>query len=389
MNSMKLFYNTIPLSIATLFFFLFTACQEDEGTAELPDFAPPSISIASPDLSTGELTPTVGETVGFNLNFTAEAGLSQIFVNGKSVKKYDGSTTQGELSYDFLVQDETPQNFIFTIEDAYANTTSTDEITVVPIPGEDLGFLLIDFSGASTSNETKTVMDWDVRKLTNFNVSGSLTSSASAEVVHSQSIVSFAQPNPAEGEEGKVHKITKAPADGFDNWGGWVHILYNLKTPIPTEQVEALPQWNAETNELTAGSKVIKVDAYYDATVDPDFSWENLIALTEVWNSDPSKGYKVDLILANYAKHANVESGYDASGYYIGYSAYIPEPNKWVTLTFNTVDLGRVSNFLASGSETAATVAEIDCIDIKPAPGYTSVDRNPLYLKNLRIMDVE
>src|SRR5699024_462114 len=157
---------------------------------------------------------------------------------------------------------------------------------------------------------------------------------------------------------------------------------YGLKNPIPVEQINALPQGHADTNPLTQGTKVIKVEAYYDATVDPDLTWDNLLALTGIRNADPSMGYKVGLVLANYEKHANAQSGYDAGGYYIGYSAYIPEPNKWVTLTFNMVDEGRVSNFFASGSETAATASEIDCIDIKPAPGYNGEDKNPLYLRN-------
>ena len=386
---MKIFYKLFPLSIALFSMLYFTGCDEDEGSNEIPTFEPPTISIALPDLAAGELSPSVGETVTFTLTFVAEAGLSQIFVNGVSVKKYDGSTNQDEFIYEYLVKDESQQNFIFTIEDAYGTTTSTVEVKVVPIPGADLGYLLVDFSGASTSGGSKTVVDYDVRRVTNFNVSGNLTSGASVEVANSQATLFFAQPNPANGESGKVHKIIKAPAEGFDNWGGWVHILYNLKSTIPAEHINALPQWDAATNKLTPGSKVIKVDAYYDATVDPDFAWEDLISLGEVWNSDPTEGYKIDLILANYAKHANVEGGYDAAGFYIGYSAYITEPNKWVTLTFDAADIGRTSNFFAAGSETAATADEIDCIDIKPAAGYHGEDTNPLYLKNLRIMDDE
>lgn len=384
---MKPLYRFIAFLISLALFS--SGCEEDEGTAVQPEFDAPAISVISPDLSAGELTPTVGETVSFVLSFSADAGLSQVFVNETSIKKYDGSETQGELTYAFLVQKEEAKEFVFTIEDAYGTTTATSPVTVNPVPGVDLGYLLIDFAGRSSATEDKTVVDWDIRKMTTFNVSGSLTAIATAEVANSQAQLSFAQPNPVEGEMAKVHKIVKVPAEGFDNWGGWVHIMYGLKKPIPVGQINALPQWNAETNQLTQGTRVIKIDAYYDATVDPDFAWDDLLGLTEIWNADPSQGYKVDLVLANYEKHANAESGYDAAGYYISYAAYIPEPNKWVTLTFNMVDEGRMGNFFASGSETAATASEIDCIDIKPAAGYNGEDENPLYFKNLRIVEVE
>lgn len=371
------------------FFMLFAlSCEEDGGSDALPEFDPPTITILFPDLANGELTPTVGETVTFDLSYTAPAGLSQVFVNETSIKKYDGSDQEATISYEYLVQNEDSKEFVFTIEDAYGTTTATSPVKIVPVPGEDLGFILLDFAGQSTASEDKEIVDWDKRKLTTFRASGSLANTASVEVVHSQAQIFFAQANPEEGGA-RAQKIIKQPTADFDNWGGWAHIIYNLKGTVPVTLIDALPQWDAAESKRIEGSKVIKVDAYYDATVDPNFTWTDLLALTGVYNADPSLGYKIDLSLANYAKHATVESAHDASGYYIGYSAYIPEPNKWVTLTFEMIDEGRVGNFFASGSAAAASASEIDCIDIKPSPGYIAEDTNPLYFRNLRIVDVE
>lgn len=382
---MKSFYKLMFLASFMLFA---QSCEEDEGGDALPEFDPPTITIAAPDITGGELTPTVGETIIFDLSYTAPAGLSQVFVNETSIKKYDGSDQEATISYEYLVQNEDTKEFVFTIEDAYGTTTSTSAVKVVPVPGEDLGFILLDFAGQSTASEDKEIVSWDIRKVTTFRASGSLANTASVEVVHSQAQIFFAQTNPEENGA-RVQKIIKQQAEDFDNWGGWAHIIYNLKEVVPVALIEALPQWDATENKLVGGTKVIEVDAYYDATVDPNFSWEDLLALTDIYNADPSLGYKIDLSLANYAKHATVENGHDAAGYYIGYSAYISEPNKWVTLTFEVVDEGRVSNFFASGNAAAALVSEIDCIDIKPSPGYIAVDTNPLYFKNLRIVDVE
>lgn len=382
---MKSFYKLMFLAFLMLFA---QSCEEDERGDALPEFDPPTISIVSPDITGGELTPTVGETIIFDLGYSAPAGLSQVFVNETSIKKYDGSDQESTISYEYLVQNEDTKEFVFTIEDAYGTTTSTSAVKVVPVPGEDLGFILLDFAGQSTTSEDKEIVDWDKRKLTTFRASGSMANTASVEVVHSQAQIFFAQTNPEEGGA-RVQKIIKQPAEGYDNWGGWAHIIYNLKALVPVDLIEALPQWDATESKLIEGSKVIKVDAYYDATVDADFSWTDLLVLTDVYNSNPSLGYKIDLSLANYTKHATVEGGHDASGYYIGYSAYIPEPNKWVTLTFEMIDEGRVGNFYASGNAAAASANEIDCIDIKPSPGYAAEDTNPLYFKNLRIVDVE
>jgi hypothetical protein len=361
----------------------FTACQDDGGdTPPEPDYAAPTITITAPDLGAdNELTPTVGETITFTLSVAAEAGLSEVSMNGTTLKTYMAGDTEDEISVDYTVANEEVAELVFTVEDAEQETASTNTITISPVPAEDPNYVLLDLGGQSTGEEAKTVVDWDQRTVYAFEVATPHTTSATAEVAASQAQLSFAQPNP-EGS-GNTLQIVKQPMEGFDNWGGWVNVIFNLNNPIPQEEVLALPQYDMEANELTPGTKVIKVDVYYDDTVDPDYSWEDVIAATDVWNADPSQGYKIDLTLANYEEHANTESGYDNNGYYISYSAYIPEPNTWVTLTFDMADEGRAGNFYS------VEATEVDAINLKPAPGYSGDDQNPLYVKNLRIEDVE
>jgi len=183
-----------------------------------------------------------------------------------------------------------------------------------------------------------------------------------------------------------VFKIEKVITDtAISNWGGWAHIIFNLGSVIPEANVTALPTWDG--TQTVAGTKVFKVDAYYNATVDANFTWDSLISRTNVWNADPTKGYKVDLQIASYDPMGIAESGHDGN-FYLGYVAYIPEPNKWVTVTFSAIDEGRVGSMSGAGADGPTSDA-IDCVKIMPSPGYTARDANPLYLKNLRIVDVE
>jgi hypothetical protein len=254
-------------------------------------------------------------------------------------------------------------------------------------------FTLIDFAGSATgAPQARSVAAWDLREVFTFDVSGSHTSSATVEVANSQAQVAFAQPAPDQPDAAgnSVFRLVKIPAASSDgnNWGGWAHVMFNLGSALPQDIVEALPQWGAST--IVPGTKVIQLEAYYDDTVDPNFDWDDLLAIEtqggsppDVFDSVTAQGYNVHLLLVNHAAHADVENGYDTSaGTYMGYSAYITAPNQWVTLTFSAADEGRLNSFYG------VTSSQITGIDIKPAGGYEAQDSNPLYLRNLRIVDV-
>ena len=254
--------------------------------------------------------------------------------------------------------------------------------------------VLLDLAGASTGSALKTVIDWDLREKFTFNVSEGLATSATVEVVNSQAELAFAQTDPDPTGTNNALQVVKIPAatGNGDNWGGWAHIIFDLGYAIPQDLVSALPQWDNDSSSLVAGTRVIQLDVYYDDTVDPNFDWDKLLALenagTDIWNAVTAQGYKVDLQLVNYAAHADVSGAHDSAGIYIGYSAYLTQPNTWMTLTFDAADEGRAANYFNAGSVLAATASQVTGIDIKPAGGYEPRDSNPLYIRNLRIVDL-
>lgn len=375
------------IMFATLGILFLSSCNKDNGEDPVPEYAVPTITISSPDIPANGLQTEVGTTTSFSISIAAEAGLSTVKIDDDVIKTYNGTETTDNLTYDYLPLEAGNNTLIFTVEDAMGETASANVLVIVE-EGIDLGYLLLDFAGKLTSTSDKTVVDWDIRKVFTFDVTGSHGSSATAEVVNVQAQMYFNQTNPSAEDNTKVVKIEKVITDTTrDNWGGWAHIIFNLGSVVPADTVLKLPTWDNTGSITVAGTKVIQVDAYYDATVDANFTWDSLSALLDIWNADPSLGYKVDLALASYDPMGIAESGHDGS-FYIGYYAYINEPNKWVTLTFEKVDEGRTGNMYGQATDAPGPDA-IDCIKILPSPGYVSVDANPLYLKNLRIVDVD
>jgi len=379
---MKIYFQPLALLVAFTLFMV-TGCDKQNPD---PEYDPPTISITSPTIPTEGYATVAGETVGFTLSVTADAGLSTLSLGDETIKTFNGTDTIAQVEYDYLAMEAGTLTLTFTVEDAQGEKESVDALMVIS-EGEDLGYLLIDFAGDLSSTADKTIVDWDVRKLYTFSVSGSHGTSATAEVVNQQAQLSFAQTNPDPTKNTKVMKVLLQQADGFDNWGGWAHIIFGLGDVVAQDLISALPTWDNDNSRTVAGTKVIKLDAYYDATVNTDYTWDSLIALTDIWNADPAQGYKIDLALAAYDPMATTESGHDGA-MYMGYSAYISEPNKWVTLTFDLADVGRTGNFYGV-AESAPGPDVINCVKILPEPGYIATDSNPLYIKNLRIVDVE
>lgn len=379
----KIFYHTIMAIAATSLLF-FSSCNKDSDDDTTPELGAPTIEVTSPEIPAGGLDTETGETTIFTLSLTAEAGLSSVKVGETNIKTFTGTETSDVVTYDYIPLEAGTVTLTFVVEDAAAKTTSINVIVNVT-QGEDLGYLLLDFAGASTSSEDVTIVDWDIRTRTVFNVTGSHGTSATGEVVNKQGQLSYAQDNPTEGA--KVLKYEQIRDTARDDWGGWAHVIFGLGTVIPEASITALPTWDADNSATVAGTKVMKLDVYYDATVDAGFTWDNLLAKTDVWGSDPSLGYSVHLSLCKFDPYAIGEGAYDGA-FYLGYMSYISEANKWVTLTFDNIDVARVASMIGT-AEDAPLPSEIDCIRIMPAGGYAAVNSNPLYMRNLRIVDVE
>jgi hypothetical protein len=368
----------------------FSAC--DSGEDPEATFAEPTIAITSPtDLTSLEVL--VGSPLNFTLKLVAEAGLSSVSVNGANAKTYTGTEKEATLEYEFIPTENGTVKVIFTVEDAKGKTTSTPEISVSVVG--DLGLLLVDFGGTEGASTTLSTIDatyWDgTRNIVSFGLSSGITTKATYEVVGNQFAVKVGAANPSTAApleyQGKAMKVVKQPAD----WGvaGWGHLILDFDKPIGKADVEALPQVNTELTGLTAGTKVLKMDVYYDDTQDANNTFSLLKTRTDVWNADPTIGITIDISLVKVDVH---RFNHDGAGMYIGYQGYITKANEWQTITFNALDLGRVGNFLAAGDAGKVSPAsgEVDGVRIIAGGGYgDGSSANAYYFRNLRIVDVK
>jgi hypothetical protein len=361
------------------------ACSEDEPVV-VETFADPTITVESPDL----LEVLVGGTLSFTINVEAEAGLSTLNLGDDNVKTFSGETTSA-FTYDFSSSENGTFDLVFTIQDAQGTSISAASVTVNVVG--DVGFLVADFAGAETSSTTLASIDpdyWDAaRSIVSFSVTSQLGSTASHENVGSQFLVETGADNPDANAalefQGKAMKIVKQPAD----WGtdGWSHIMLDFENKFEAAMVESLPQVNEELNGLTAGTMVIAMDVYYDDTIDPNINFADFKSKTGIFNADATKGYLLDLSLVGNEVH---RFSHDGGGYHIGYQGYLSEANVWQTVTFDALDLARVSNFFAAGNEDARSpdASNIDGVKIIPGGGYgDGQSPNALYFRNLRIVD--
>lgn len=249
----------------------------------------------------------------------------------------------------------------------------------------DVGFLLVDFGGAeSSSSKLSTILPdhWDGdRDIVTFSMNSTLAETATHENLGNQFTVNTGAANPDENApsayQGKTLKVVKQPC----GWGteGWGQIIIDFGVDIDKEIVEALPQVNATSDGLLAGTKVLKMDVYYDDTQDANLSFSDLTAKTNVWNADPSRGLLINLILIKHEQNREKRG----TGMYISYKGYITAPNQWQTITYDAFDLARARFYFAAGDE-------VDGVNILPAADYgDGQSDNVYYFRNLRIVDVE
>lgn len=371
---------------------LVTSCDDDD--PEVETFADPTIEIVSPTDLTG-LQALVASPITFTISVAAEAGLSSVSLDGNSIKTY----SQGELSdtfdYEHTANENGIVNLIFTVEDAKGTTTESTSVALEAVG--DVGFLLADFGGAEGSSVALSSIDpdhWDAdRVITTFEVSGSLSSSATFENVNNQFTIEMGADNPdAEAAleyQGKTMKVVKNPA----GWGtaGWTHIMVDFGTAMDQPTVEALPQLNESMDGLTSGTKYLEIDVYYADSEGLPFAdmWGSDVTIGDnpAFGSDKTKGYSFFLMLT---KHEDHRLNPDGSGMYIGYEEYITEANKWITLRFDELYVESAGNFFGSDNENTATSDVIDGAKIIAGGGYgDGQSDNAIYFRNLRIVDGE
>lgn len=367
----------------------FSSCSSDESVTPDVTKGDISITITDPKDVTNGIKTKQGNTLEIKLTVDAEDGLSTVSVENTKIKTYTGNEKSDSLTYSFLAQEEGTTEVVFRVEDAKGNTKEA-RVSIVIEAGEDLGFLLVDFAGKQTGTLEETIGEVP-RDIITFNVSGKLTEEATVEAVSAQATFVFESPNPDTEDLAKVMKMTKEVSiEGVDSWtDGWNHIIFNLKKSIGAELVDALPQVNTELDGKVDGTKVIQMDVYYDDTLDPNNRFDSLKARKDVWNSDPTKGYSIDLTLVNYADH---QANHDGAGMHIGYQGYVVKANEWVTVTFDDLDYGRIANFFAAGDaeKLSPESKDVDAIKLIVGGGFKDTGSvNPIYFKNLRIVDVK
>lgn len=383
-------WNRVGLVLMLGLFTVISSCGDDDEPKKV--FASPTIEITSPaDLS--GLQALVASPITLTLVVEAEASLSSVSLDGNNIKTYSQGEVTDSFDYEYIPSDNGTVNLVFVVEDAEGTTTQSVSVAIEGVGNP--GFLLADFGGSEGSSVALSSIDpefWDAdRVITTFDVNGSLTTSATHENVNNQFTVEMGKDNPDANApleyQGKAMKTVKQPAP----WGtdGWSHILLDFEAEIDQSVIEALPQVNEDLTGLTTGTKVVQLDVYFDDTQDPNIAFADLLLGDDPFGADRDKGYLIDLTLTKQDIH---RFNQDGAGMYIGYKAYITEPNKWLTLTFDELDLPRVANFLAAGDPSTESPAsnEVDAARIIPGGGYgDGQSPNAIYFRNLRIVDVQ
>lgn len=392
MKNLQKNWNRIGFGLVLSALVLIVSCTEDETMETV--YAEPTIEIISPtDLS--NLEALVASPISFTIKVDAEAGLSSVSLNGNNIKTYSQGELTDTFEHEYVPGENGTITLDFVVEDAQGTSSANLSLNLEAVG--DFGFLLADFGGDPGSSTTLSTIDpdhWDgTRAITTFAVNGNLTSSATYENVGSQFTMTTGATNPDPEAplvySGKTMKVVKNPAE----WGtaGWSHIMFDFGTLMDQATVEALPQLNAEQTGLTAGTKFVEIDVFYEDTEAVPFASmvgdDVVIGDNPAFGSDKTKGYSFFLMLT---KHEDHRLNPDGAGMYIGYEEYITEANTWITLRFDELYLESVGNFFGSGNENAATSDVIDGVKIVAGGGYgDGQSENAIYFRNLRIVDAD
>ena len=366
--------------------------DDDNPTDPEPTFADPTIAITAPENLT-DIEVEVSNSVSFTIDVVAEAGLSELKLNDDVLKTYANGETEDSYTHSYSPAEIGTKSFIFTVEDAQGKTATSLTLEVVAIVGV-FNYTLIDFGGDEVSNVLLSSIvpsagDPD-RTVTTFNVVGNFIETATFENLENQFTINTGIENPDASAdilyEGKTMKISKAQATW--NNEGWGHIMIDFGMTLEQSLVEELPKMNDTKDGLTAGTKYIELDVYYQDSESLPFEQivgDNLEG--SAWGSDRSLGYSFMLYLTN---HETQRLNHDGGGMYIAYREYLTEPNKWVTLRYDNDSfyLENAGNNYGSDNENVAGPDEINGIKIIAGGGYMDgQSENEIYFRNLRIVE--
>lgn len=388
-KNLKNVFNPLVLGV---FFSVLVSCNDDD---EPVAFDGPTVEFSSPTDLTA-LSATVASAQSFSLNVQADAGLSKVSVNvdgtETEIASFSAGETSADVNYDFspILDYQTTHELFFTVEDSEGSTTNSETYEISAV-GE-LGYLLVDFASASTASSTIDNGVWDMRTKYSLSVTGSLTSNATVEVVANQARLEFGQTGLDSSDP--LLKFIKLPAAKLkaeqELWTdtAFANVVIDLDRVIPEDIASKLATWDAAADKLTAGSKVLQMDVYYDTSADPSFGMTEITALEKnqwIDGIDPANGFYIEATLGSYESlSVNVNTGN-----YLAYGTYLTKTDEWVTVSFDQEVISLAANFEAEGAESAVSASDIDGLNIVPGRTLNYGNLNPIYFKNLRIVDAQ
>lgn len=339
--------------------------------SRLDSYPAPTIELISPEIPIEGISAPAGGIINFKLRINAPAGIQQVLLNGVEVMKFGNGQLIIDYTYAYVVPAIDSIELTFSVSDEDGQSDVADPVMVRPEIGFPDNYEVLDFGGTLSNSWNETVGGWDNNRVFyEFPIVSDHVSSCVVSIVGNQGTITFDEANP--DGEGTVMKVYKNPND----WGGYTYMIFDFGLSFPQELID----------EIIDSIRIIQVDVYYDETVDPDYSLQDATN-TATWGISAGKGMNFTLLLCNYDSHF---AAHDNGGIFLAKEAYLTEANQWVTLSF----------ILPSGQRSSTgdvTSDMVDCVDIRPSPGYNDaafsptlkpLDNNPYYFRNLVFMKV-
>ena len=339
---------------------IFMSCNKDDGPT------PPALDIEISPLATSALP---GETIEYTIR--VQGDLESVTLNNDVIKSYEKGTFEDEFTYTFTYPSNAAADaeLRFSVIDQKNQTLGITALVGYIMPD----YLLADFSN-KIADEALWSDWWEGDDLnptpgaTYAGVDGASSMFVTCRGGYADENWNFAANLPDGGTGLMMTRLSIREEGGGSAWGGWmipVFGWYGEDRAKPSSQ---------QLDLAKAGLRVIAIDVYYETDPASPRSFSDL--------SDADKGVNIQLRLGNLVKYKAGGNG-EPEGWFMIKKAWIPEPNKWVTVYFDLDDDKEIENKVMNASSN-----EVDFAWFLPAGGH-EWDSNKIYLKNYRITNAE
>jgi hypothetical protein len=338
---------------------MFMGCAEDDGPQA------PDLSITVDPLLT-ESEP--GSTIEYSI--TVAGDLKAVTLNNTELKTFDEGTFNDTFTYEYTFPAEADADAQLTFSVVDRKNNSVNAITQVSYIRPD--YALADFSNKIADEAMWG--DWWEGDGINPIAGATYDGGDASPSMYVTSRGGFADDNwdfaadlPDGGTGLMMTRLSIRQDDGTAAWDGYM-------IPALGWYGEGMTQPSSEELDLVkVGQRVIAIDVYYKTDSESPKSFSDL--------SVAGKGVKFQWRMGNLAKFKATS---DKGGWFIAKEAFVAEPNKWITLYFDTNDEGEISNLTMDG-----TSEEVNFAWLIPAFGQADWDSHKIFLKNLRITNAE